>query len=103
MRLKALCWGFAAMTAILLLGWPAFVGMPPKGAARPQLRAYALKAELYFCGLLASFLATTVFAALVVRQTRQEVREEAAYNMKLLIEGTLHDHRKKSESNDEPS
>ena len=102
MRLKALCWGFAAMTFFLLIGWPVFIGMPPKNAPKPVLRSYVAKTEIYFVGMIASFLATTIFAALVVRQTRNEVRDEAAQNMKLLIEGTLQDHRKKSEPTEEP-
>lgn len=102
MRLKAACWAFAALTAFLLLGWPSFVGLPPKGASRNALKAYAVKTEIYFFGLLGSFLTTTVCAALVVRQTRREVREAAAENLRSLIEGTLQDHRKKSESDEQP-
>jgi hypothetical protein len=100
-RLKAACWAFAALTAFLLLGWVPFVGLPPKNAPRADLRAYAVKTELYFFALIGSFIATTVFAALVVRQTRREVREEAAENLRTLIEGTLQDHRKKNEPNEQ--
>lgn len=98
MRLKAACWACAILTFFLLVGWPSFVGLPPKKSTRAQLKAYAVKTEIYFAGLMLSFIGTTVFAALVVRQTRREVQEQTAENLRMLIEGTLQDHRKKSES-----
>jgi hypothetical protein len=98
--LKAICWAFAAFTAIVMLGWPSLVGMPPKGAAKPVLKEYAVRAEIWFFVLVGSFLGTTVFAALVVRQTRQEVLSQSAANLRELIEGTLQDHKNKGASND---
>ena len=97
MRLKIACWTLAALTGILLVGWPTFVGMPPRGASKPVLKKFAQRSEVYLGALLASFLGTTVFAALVVRQTRNEYLEESAQNLRALIEGTLEDHKKKSE------
>jgi hypothetical protein len=115
-RLKAACWAFAAFTAFVMLGWPAIVGMPPKArqnaatatqaeqrAHRLALKQYAVRAELWLFVLVGSFLGTTVLAALVVRQTRQEVLKLSAENLRELIEGTLQDHKKKGASNDNPS
>jgi hypothetical protein len=96
-RLKIACWTLAILTGILLLGWPAFVGVPPKGAPKPIVKQYLVRSEIYFAALLASFLGATVFAALVVRQTRNEYMEASAENLRALIEGTLEDHKKKTE------
>lgn len=100
MRLKVLCWTFAALTILILLGWPGLVGMPPRGASKARLRQYVVRSEVCFGVLIGSFLATTVFAALVVRQTRQEYLRESAENLRSLIAGTLEDHRKKGEPGD---
>jgi len=100
MRLKAACWSLAVLTAVLMIGWAQFVGLPPKGAPKPVVRRYLIRAEVCFGLLLASFLGTTITAALVVRQTRQEYLRESADNLKFLIEGTLQDHRKKSGSDE---
>jgi hypothetical protein len=96
MRLKVACWAFAALTFAVLIGWPAIVGKPPKGAPRRELKQYARKAEVAFGVMVGSFLVTTVLAGLVVRQYRQEFMQESAENLKMLVEGTLEDHRKKS-------
>lgn len=101
MRLKALCWSLAALTAFLLLSWPALVGVPPKGSTNAKKKEYVVKTEIWFAALIVSFLGTTISAALVVRQTRQEYLKDSAENLKSLIEGTLQDHRKKSDHTDE--
>ncbi|MFI5384969.1 MAG: hypothetical protein ACHQ50_02515 [Fimbriimonadales bacterium] len=102
MRLKAVCWALAALTVILLVGGPVVIGMPPRGASKLVLRDYAVRSEVWFTALMISFLGTTVSAALVVRQSRQEYLRESAENLRALIEGTLEDHRKKSESESQP-
>ena len=103
MRLKAVTWFLFALTAFLLLGWPFIVGLPPKGASKPVIKQYAIRAEMHMFVLVAAFMGTAVCAALVVRQTRQEYLRDSAQNLKTLIEGTLEDHRKTSGSTDEPS
>lgn len=100
MRIKAACWGLAALTVFLLLGWPFLVGLPAKGATKPVLRRYAVQSEIWFAALMISFLGTTVAAALVVKQSRDEYLQDSSNNLRKLIEGTLEDHRKKSESPD---
>ncbi len=100
MRLKATTWALATLTVLLLLGWPVLVGLPPKGATRAMLGQYAWKSEIWFIALIVCFLGTTVFAALVVRQSREEYLRESEENLKLLIEGTLSDHRKKRGTED---
>jgi len=74
------------------------VGLPAKHAPKAELAAYAHTALIWFWALIISFFSTTVFAALVVRQTREEYLEESAENLRSLVEGTLEDHRKKSGS-----
>ncbi|HVT13912.1 MAG TPA: hypothetical protein VHE55_16740 [Fimbriimonadaceae bacterium] len=100
MRLKALCWALAVFTFLLLIGWPVFVGLPQRGASKPVLRQYLTRSEIWFTALMVSFLGTTVTAAFVVKQSREEYLEGSADNMRRLIEGTLEDHRKKGESAD---
>lgn len=85
----------------MLIGWPVLVGLPPKGATRHVLIQYAVRSEIWFWVLIISFLLATIFAALVVRQSRQEYLSESADNLRALIEGTLEDHRKKSGSESE--
>jgi hypothetical protein len=101
MRLKAACWAFAALTFFFLLGWPALVGLPQKGAPKRVLKEYAQRSELVFGLMIGSFLVTTVLAGLVVRQYRQEFMRDSSENLKSLIEGTLEDHRKKGGASDE--
>ena len=103
MRLKAACWFFVALTAVLLLGWPAFAGLPPKGASRAVVAGYATRTEYWLAALIVSFLALVVFSALVVHRMRQEFVQESAENLRRLVEGTLQDHKKKSESESEPT
>jgi hypothetical protein len=95
-RLKVICCTLAAFTAVMMLGWPQFVGLPPKHAPKPVLKAYAVRLTVSAGVLLISFFGTAVTAALVMRQTREEYLRESAENLKMLIEGTLQDHRKKS-------
>jgi uncharacterized membrane protein (DUF485 family) len=102
-RLKASCWAFALLTVFILLGFPSLVGLPPKHAPVPVVKNWGVRAEVYVAALLVAFLTTTVLAALVVRQTRQEYLDESAKNLRELVEGTLEDHRKKSGSQDQPS
>jgi len=89
------------LTALILIGWPALAGLPPKGAPRAVVAHYAARNEYWLAELVVSFLATAVFAALVVRQTRLEYAQESAENLRRLVEGTLEDHRKKSGSESE--
>jgi hypothetical protein len=51
--------------------------------------------------MLGSFLITTVLAAFVVKQYRDEFTRSSADNLKMLVEGTLEDHRKKSGATDD--
>ncbi|HTQ12043.1 MAG TPA: hypothetical protein VMI31_18415 [Fimbriimonadaceae bacterium] len=103
MRLKAACWFFAALTAVLLVGWPFFAGLPRKGAPRSVVAVYASRNEIWLAALVLSFLLLAVFAAMVVRRTRQEYAQESAENLRRLVEGTLEDHRKRRGTETEQS
>ena len=103
MRLKVLCWTLAFFTAFLLLAWPSLIGLPPRGASRLALKRYAVQSTWYIGAIVISFLGTTICAALVVRNTRQDYVRDSAANLRSLIEGTLEDHRKKSGPEEPPS
>lgn len=101
MRLKIAFWAFVVLTVALLGAYPVVVGVPPRNAPRKVLREFAVRNTIYFPALLVGFLGSAVTAILVVRQTKLEYARESAENLRALIEGTLNDHRKKSE--DDPA
>ncbi|MFY9235513.1 MAG: hypothetical protein WAO58_13760 [Fimbriimonadaceae bacterium] len=96
MRLKIATTALFIAGVVLLIAWPWFVGeQPPAGASQRARAEYVLRMGLYFIATLLTFFTAAVCAFFVARRTRKELREEAMNNVKELIEGTLHDHKKK--------
>jgi hypothetical protein len=80
--------------------WPVLLGLPPKHPTRQELARYALRAEIYVPLILVSLFATAVSSAFLMRAARLQFIEESSENLRQLVEGTLQDHRKKSEPKD---
>ncbi len=97
MRLKRWTTALAVWTAVLMVMWPIIVGVPPIDATRRVKARYALRAQVYVPVLLLSLLGTAICSIYVARAARERYLAESAENLRQLIEGTLQDHRKKSE------
>lgn len=80
---------------LLMISWPAMVShMPDHGSIRVRERLL-LRYTLYFTLLVVDFFATMVCAWILVRRARQQALEDSRENLRLLIEGTLHDYKEK--------
>lgn len=82
----------------LLVAWPWVVGQRP-GLSEPlrERKEYVVRLGVYFLVSILTFFSAALCAYLLSRHARSELRKEAKENFKELIEGTLHDHQKKSE------
>lgn len=88
----------------LMLGWPAMLHNLPQGGhlsllARKQI---LVRYTLYFSLLVIDFFATMVCAWVLVRRARAQAIEDSKENLRLLIEGTLHDHKNKQNPSGQP-
>lgn len=83
----------------LVILWPFFLSDPPVNTSenKQRLAAYALRFSLYLMATILCLCASVVGAILVARKAREEFAEEAARNLKQLIEGTIQDHANRSE------
>lgn len=79
----------------MMLAWPAMVSHIPEHAALIQRKRLLLRYTIYFSTLISDFFATMVCAWVLVRRARLQAIEESRENLRLLIEGTLHDHKAK--------
>ena len=99
MRLKifttiALIAGFA-----LLIGFPLIVGAPPaKGASKRDIANYSRRASGVLGGFVLCIVASGIGSYLVIRQARQEYREQAAKNVRDLLEAARSDANKKQDA-----
>ncbi len=80
----------------MLFGVPFVLSQRPgPGTPRKERVAY-LQRLLYYSGVLVgSMVCAGVGSVLIVRNARADYRDETMQNMKLLVEGTLEDHRQK--------
>ena len=97
MRLKTATITLTIFSLLLLVCWPCFVGAPAslKHAPRQAQAAFVERSGIYIIVLLLSWFGTLVLSWILLRRTRDEYREQAAENLKNLLEGTLQDHERK--------
>ena len=86
----------------MLLAWSSVVGEQPEASAPKEVLArYAIRLSVYFTVTVFMFLATSVLAYFVVRQTRIEYAAERIENLQSLMEGTLRDHDPRTSASDD--
>lgn len=96
--MKAACTVLFIFGVMLLISWPWIVGHQPDAhAPKRELATFSLRFGIYIITLMVVFFSTAVMASVVARRARAEFKEEAMANMKILIETTLAEHRKKDE------
>lgn len=98
MRLKVVTTVLVVFGLLLLMAWPLVLGNRPPASNRPQLAVYSKKLAIYTSVLVVTFFGSAVGAWLIMRQTRKEYLEASRRNFEELLEGTLRDHARKSES-----
>ena len=81
---------------LLMRYWPAMIGHVPDHASMLERKRLLLRYTIYFTLLVTDFFATMVCAWVLVRRARIQAIEESRENLRLLIEGTLHDHKGKN-------
>ncbi len=102
MRLKTITTGLLIFGVILLLGLiPLFAANPGTEASFEAKRVYAIQFGVYSMVIFAVAIAVIVCAMFVLRQTSKDLKEQAKLNMQIFVEGSLNDHKKKSESEPE--
>ena len=97
MRLKVLTTALVIFGVILMLCWPLIVGeRPPADAGTKILAAFGQRMMIYFLITVGVWMSVAVLAVVIARQTRDQFLAEERENLNKLIEGTLHDHNKRS-------
>lgn len=93
--LKVITTACLLMSLLLAILWPRMLNSrPPKGAPRTDIRRFAKQFLIYNTVVIVSLGGASIGAILIMRQAREEYRKLAKDNMKLMVEGTLHDHRR---------
>jgi hypothetical protein len=99
MRLKILTTISLIAGFALLIGFPLIVGSPPaKGASKRDLANYSRRASGVLGGFVLCIVASGIGSYLVIRQARQEYREQAAKNVSDLLEAARADASKKRDA-----
>jgi hypothetical protein len=88
----------------LFVSWPVLVGVRPGPSASVAVnQAYAVKFVTYLSCIVLALILAGIGAIVIMRRTAAEYRAAQMQNMKELIEATLRDQQRKSESpNDSP-
>ena len=94
--LKVLTTALLIFGLLLMLFWPAMIGHLPTHATAAARKYLLLRYTLYFTTLVTDFFATMVCAWVLLRRARIQALEESRENLRMLIEGTLNDHKSKS-------
>lgn len=81
----------------MMVAWPIILGPIPTHGTKSEKRHYLISSEIYMSVLLLALFATLVCAVYLARQIRQEYREGAEKAMRELIEGTMEDHKRRSQ------
>ncbi|HEY0866842.1 MAG TPA: hypothetical protein VGE01_05675 [Fimbriimonas sp.] len=89
MWLKRATVGLVVVGTFLLLAWPLFFGTKP--VTRSEALVYSRNSAIYIGVLLLILISAGVCALVVLRRAREEYRELARENMRLLIEATRED------------
>lgn len=102
MSLRVLTTGLMLFGLAALFAMPIVLGPRPEVATegREAVRQYAINFGVYTIILTFVWLAVIVCAWLIVKAVRNELRETAASNMKVFLEGTLQDHKNQAERAD---
>lgn len=97
MRLKVLTTALIIFGVVLMLCWPLIVGeRPPADAGAQVLAAFGQRLMTYFLITVGVWITVAVLAIVIARQTREQFLADERENLNKLIEGTLHDHNKRS-------
>lgn len=97
MRLKRWAAVTFLFSIVLMASWPLVLGRIPKGASQHEMAVYAIRAQIYIAVVLLAWFITAVLAVFVMRAAREEYLRGSAEALRLLIEGTLDDHKKKAD------
>ncbi|MBX3114031.1 MAG: hypothetical protein KF836_05640 [Fimbriimonadaceae bacterium] len=99
MRLKTITTGLLIFGVLLLLGLIPLFGMNPgTDASFEAKRVYAIQFGAYSMVIFAVAIAVIICAMIVLRRTSNDLKEQAKLNMQIFVEGSLNDHKKKTEA-----
>lgn len=102
MRLKTITTGLLIFGIVLLLGLiPLFAMNPGTDASFDAKRIYAIQFGAYSMVIFADAIAVIICAMVVLRRTANDLKDQAKLNMQIFVEGSLNDHKKKSEAEPE--
>lgn len=97
MRTKVLTTTLLIFGIILLLAWPFILGAKPGPNSNPLRKAeWGKRVLVYFAATTSVWLCTAMSAFFVIRRSRIDLEQQAAKNIRFLVEGTLQDHDRKS-------
>ena len=100
MWLKTLTSTLVAFGFLMIAGWYWVLGPAPK--SRPQFVRYGERATIYTSVLIVDLIGAGIGSVLIMRQARMQYREAAMDNLKMLIEGTLRDHKSQEQPPEQP-
>ena len=81
--------------------WPRMVNTRPAASASRNTKiGWARQFIAYNASVILLLGGSGIGALLIMRRTREEFREQSKLNMKLLVEQTLQDHRRKERETD---
>lgn len=96
MRLKVITSACMIAAIIMAALWPAMLNSRPPASSSRSVRIGFARRFLAYNGTVIILLGGSgIGSLLIMKKTREEFREQSNLNMKLLVEQTLEDHRRK--------